>query len=129
MSLRRGNSGVSSSDTPEIISSEEQQKLIDDLKQQASSQTKTFRFYFYLLFLFIAGLFLVGFVCMTYYPWQLDHQRHFQSLIPVWAFQIYYLFSAYCFYVAAQLVNVRNSKIDFILVYYYFCFCLTSSES
>lgn len=93
-------------DAVEILSNEEQQKVIDELKLQAESQTGTVRTIFYVLFLGIAIIFGFCLIMTTYNPWSLQHQFHFKDLVPHWAFQVYYLFSAYCFIVAALLVKV-----------------------
>lgn len=102
--MKRASTSVK--ETVEILSNEEQQKIIDELKLQAESQTGSARTIFHILFLGIAAMFVFCLVLTTYLPWSIQHQFHFKDLVPHWAFQAYYLFSAYCFLVAALLVKV-----------------------
>lgn len=104
--MRSRANGPSNSEV-EILSTEEQQKVIDELKKEASQQSGFFRHVFFVIFMGVAIAFLI---CLGYsfvQPWSLMHQQHFKDKIPHAAFLLYYALSAYCFIVAGLLVKVR----------------------
>lgn len=92
----------------EILSTDQQEEVIEELRAQAASQTSTARFCFHVLFLGIALIFVVCIFFSARYPWVMDHQRHFKDILPHWGFQLYYATSAACFMIAALLVKVGN---------------------
>lgn len=102
----RSRANGPSNNEVEILSTEEQQKVIDELKTEASQQSGFFRNVFFVIFMGVAIAFLV---CLGYsfvQPWSLMHQQHFKDKIPHAAFLLYYALSAYCFIVAGLLVKV-----------------------
>lgn len=106
MRMRSRASGPASNEEVEILSTEEQQRVIDELKTEASRQSGFFRNVFYVIFMGVAIAFLI---CLGYsfvQPWGLLHQQHFKDKIPHAAFLLYYALSAYCFIVAGLLVKV-----------------------
>eukprot|EP01033_Poteriospumella_lacustris_P000102 gene102-gene273 len=101
----RSRANGPSNNEVEILSTEEQQKVIDELKTEASQQSGFFRNVFFVIFMGVAIAFLV---CLGYsfvQPWSLMHQQHFKDKIPHAAFLLYYALSAYCFIVAGLLVK------------------------
>jgi uncharacterized membrane protein YidH (DUF202 family) len=86
----------------------EQVKIIEEIKSQASSQSQSTRRLFALVFIVIAGIFVVCAVHTYYVPWKMEHQRHFQNILPQWKFLAYYLSSAFCFLMAASVVQVSS---------------------
>lgn len=104
MSMRsRGATGKSEE---EILSNEEQQKIIDDLKSQASQQSNLFRKVFSFIFFSIAAAFGICLCFSWYQPWIFLHQQHFKDKLPHAAFLVYYALSMYCFVIAGLLVKV-----------------------
>jgi hypothetical protein len=95
-------------DQIEPIDEQEQADIINELKSQALAQTQSFRNLFSIVFYGIAGIFCVCAVYTVYFPWEMQHQKHFQSLIPDWAFLGHYIGSVFCFVAAAMVVKVRN---------------------
>lgn len=107
----RSRGGQNLSEGNEILSNEEQQKIIDELKGEASKQASHFRGIFSFIFLSIAAIFGVCFGYCMYQPWGLLHQKHFIDKIPHNAFLLYYALSSYCFVVAGLLVKVPKKFI------------------
>lgn len=102
----RSRANGPSTNEVEILSTEDQQKVIDELKAEASQQSGFFRNAFFVIFMGVAFAFLI---CLGYsfvQPWGLMHQQHFKDKIPHAAFLLYYALSAYCFVVAGLLVKV-----------------------
>jgi hypothetical protein len=97
--------GATSKSEDEILSNEEQQKIIDDLKSEASNQSNYFRKVFSFIFMSIAAVFGICLCYSWYQPWGLYHQQHFVDKIPHAAFLAYYTLSMYCFVVAGLLVK------------------------
>ena len=96
----------------EPLDEQEQQHIIDDLKLQAAKQTQANRQVFSMLFYCIAAIFTVCAVYTLYYPWTMEHQRHFKELLPSWAFLSYYVGSAFWFVVAGMVAKVSFAVIS-----------------
>ena len=92
----------------EPLDEQEQQHVIDDLKQQALKQVEFNRQMFSLVFNCVAVIFVLCAVQTIYYPWTIQHQKHFQELLPTWAFLLYYGGSAFCFFVAGMVAKVSS---------------------
>ncbi len=90
----------------EPLDEQEQSQIIDELKAQALSQTQSFRNLFSFVFYLIAGIFCVCSIYTVYFPWEMQHQKHFQELVPHWAFLGHYVGSVFCFVAAAMVVKV-----------------------
>ena len=113
MSLRgnmknRGNSSSNIDGSNEVLTEEEQKKIIEDMKQEASQQADYFRKLFSLLFIIIALIFMIVAFLSFIRPFTLEHQRHFAELVPLEFFLIYYIGSAFCFIVAALVARVST---------------------
>lgn len=121
--------GATSKSEDEILSNEEQQKIIDDLKSEASNQSNYFRKVFSFIFMSIAAVFGICLCYSWYQPWGLYHQQHFVDKIPHVAFLAYYTLSMYCFVVAGLLVKVgfNYSSITSILLWHR-AFCFLSQD-
>lgn len=98
-----------SNDSSVVMSEEEQNKIIDDLKLEAQNQTKTIRYAFHIVFLVVALILFVCFFYTMYSPWEFEHQKHFKGLFKLEIFQVFYLCSGYCFFISAYLVQVERS--------------------
>jgi hypothetical protein len=90
----------------EPMDEQEQVRVINELKAQATTQTQQSRYQFSMLFMLFAGVFCISAVYSTFYPWQMEHQKHFQTILPHWIFVAHYMVSAFCFYVSALVVKV-----------------------
>lgn len=104
----RGNSSSNSDGNSEMLTEEEQKKIIEDMKQEASQQADYFRKLFSLLFIIIALIFIIIAFLSFIRPFTLEHQRHFAELVPLEFFLIYYIGSAFCFTVAALVARVST---------------------
>lgn len=111
----KGSSG-SNLATVVPIDEDEQTRIAEELKQQAASQSATTRTMFYYLYLVAA---LILFICLLYSifsPWEMDHQKVFQDIVPVYGFVSYYSASIYCCAIGAMIVKVgpyRTAMCDF----------------
>lgn len=92
----------------DILSEEDQQKVISELKEEASSQADYFRKVFFAIFITVSAVFLICLGYSFYWPWGLMHQQHFKDKVSHNAFLLYYALSAYCFLVAGLLVKVGS---------------------
>lgn len=110
-----GRSSPATNESVEILSNEEQQKVIDELKGEAATQSNIFRQIFSILFLVIAGLFCFCFGYSFNQPWALHHQIAFKDLVTHETFLAYYCLSAYCFVIASLLVRVSSSIVHLYL--------------
>lgn len=107
----RSRANQSSAEESDILSNEEQQKVIEQLRVEAVSQSGFFRNIFFLIFLSVALAFLICFGYSLTQPWSLSHQQHFRDKVPHNAFLLYYALSSYCFIVAGLLVKVATKFI------------------
>jgi len=91
----------------ELLDESEQDKIIDDLKQEAYSQSQWNREVFHYLYLAVSMLYVV---CMYYtyqIPYSMGHQRIFEDVVQIRSFYVFYTGSVYCSIVAAFIVKVR----------------------
>jgi uncharacterized membrane protein len=106
--MRRSNElDATEDETIPILSEEEQEKLINEVKDEANQQSDLFRNIFAGLFIVIGIIFIICGLITFNEPYKLEHQKHFRSLVPVEFFLIYYVGSAFCFGVAAAVARVR----------------------
>ena len=101
--MRKASSSIGDETQP--LDSEEQDKVIKDLHEEAEAQSSQDRAIFYFLFLCIGAILLSCLVYSFLYPFDMSHQAAFRDLVPHGAFQIYYVFSAICFFIAALVVK------------------------
>ncbi len=94
-------------DQIEPLDEQEQTQIIDELKSQAVAQTQSFRNLFSAVFYLIAAIFCACSIYTVYFPWEMQHQKHFQTLVPHWAFLGHYMGSVFCFVAAAMVVKVK----------------------
>lgn len=100
------NRGKSSPQEVSPIDEDEQSKIAEELKQQAANQALSTRSIFRYIFLVVA---LILFVCLLYSvlsPWEMDHQRHFKDILPIYGFFSYYAGSMYCYVISSMIVQV-----------------------
>lgn len=90
----------------EPLDEQDQQGVIDQLKEEARRQVEGNRNLFSMVFTAIAVIFVFCALYTLYYPWAIEHQRHFKELLPSWAFLAYYAGSAFCFLVAGMVAKV-----------------------
>lgn len=103
--INRG-SGKSSPQSVTPIDEDEQSKIAEELKQEAVKQALSTRSVFRYIFLVVA---LILFVCLLYSvfsPWEMDHQKLFQDILPIYGFFSYYCGSIYCYIIASMIVQV-----------------------
>lgn len=89
----------------ELLDESEQDKIIDDLKQEAYSQSQWNREVFHYLYLAVSMLYVV---CMYYtyqIPYSMGHQRIFEDVVQIRSFYVFYTGSVYCSIVAAFIVK------------------------
>jgi hypothetical protein len=122
--MRRSNElDATEDETIPILSEEEQEKIISEVKDEANLQSDLFRKIFSGLFIIIAVIFIICGLITFNEPYKMEHQKHFRSLVPVEFFLIYYVGSAFCFCVAAAVARV----IKLISAFYFhslMLFCL-----
>lgn len=89
------------------IDEDEQDKIASELKQQAAGQTSSIRTIFQYIFMVIV---LILFICLLYSafsPWEMEHQRVFLNVVPIYGFFSYYCGSMYCFAICGFIVKVQ----------------------
>ena len=91
------------------IDSNEQEEIIHSLKVAALVQSDNIRAMFTFVFAAISFLFVIFFVYGTFFPWHIRHASIFKELIVWEAFQIFYIVSAFNFYIAWSIVKVRKN--------------------
>ena len=96
----------------EPLDEQEQQVVIDQLKEEARRQVEGNRQLFSTVFTVIAVIFAFCALYTMYYPWTIEHQRHFKELLPTWAFLAYYAGSAFCFLVAGMVAKVSSLTVN-----------------
>lgn len=105
-------SNAKSADSADILDTNEQEKVVDELRLEAQRQTDKARSMFQVLLwtaaVGFAGCFISGF----WAPWAMDHEYVFRSLIPYELFQVYYFGSAITFSILAVIVKVHQCISD-----------------
>jgi hypothetical protein len=77
-----------------LLDSDEQATVVDELTQEATSQSRTYRFYFSILYCGIAMLMTAGFFHFMFRPWQSALEKRFQFKVPAICMAIHYIISA-----------------------------------
>ncbi|RYH08595.1 hypothetical protein EON65_40780 [archaeon] len=95
-------------DDEDVLDEAEQNKIIEDLTSQAAQLSSSTRKMFMILFIAISGAFFFCIVHSTNNPWSMEHQRHFREIVPHVLFQVYYAASAFCFAIAAVVIQVSK---------------------
>lgn len=94
----------------EILDSDEQERVIHDLKMQAWRQSSQARMLFSSIFFGLAALFAVIFVFSHINPWMASHQHAFRDLLPHSLFQIFYILTGINCLLVGLFVRVFSSK-------------------
>ena len=97
MKQRKG----SSSERSEILDDKEQEELVSLLRRDVDRQIKNARTYMHWVLLLLCVMMMTCLVYSSVHPLEMEHQVHFEDKIPHWAFQLYYVLSAACFFFAA----------------------------
>jgi len=102
------NSGKNSPvETAAPIDEDEQTKIAEEIKTQTDKQYVTTRSVFRYLFVIIAVILFVCLLYTVFSPYQMEHQKHFKDLIPLYGFFSYYCGSIYCYVICSFIVQVR----------------------
>ena len=92
----------------ELLDESEQDKIIDDLKQEAHSQSRWNREVFHYLYLAVSMLYVVCLYYTYHIPYSMGHQRIFEEVVQIRSFYVFYTGSVYCSIVAAFIVKVLH---------------------
>jgi hypothetical protein len=90
------------------IDSDEQEKILISLNEAAIRQSFQIRNIFFYLYLAIAGILLVCLFYTIASPFQMQHQKHFEYLVQIEIFYLFYVSSAYTFMIGALIAKVRR---------------------
>jgi len=105
--FKRNNSGKNSPiEEVSPIDEDEQTKIAEEIKKQADSQSATTRSIFRYLFVAIAVIHAVCFLYSIFYPYKMEHQKHFRDLVPIYGFTSSYCGSIYCYIISSLIVQV-----------------------
>ena len=94
------------SSTP--ISEEEQSKILEDLRVQALIQSKNTRYIFNIIFLALFVLMLILLGNSIVYPWQMEHQKHFENISNIVSFIGLYSVTGLGFIASSLIASVSN---------------------
>jgi len=86
----------------------EQEKIANDLLSEALQSSQRMRFLYFVVYIFIACIFVALIVQGCIDPLLLSHQRVFRAYISHFYFQIHYVVSAICFAVIAFVLKVSE---------------------
>jgi len=92
----------------QLLDESEQDKIIDDLKQEANNQSRWNRVVFHYLYLAVSMLYVVCLYYTYQIPYSMGHQRIFKDFVPIRYFYLFYAGSVYCSIVAAFIVQVPH---------------------
>jgi hypothetical protein len=106
MSFRRTSSDKLGENDSLLLDEDEQNRLTEELKNEAANQSNLQRKMFYFAFCAVAAIFLVCFIFSVLFPWEMNHQVHFKEQFPHYWFLMFYVGSMYSFGVAAAIVKV-----------------------
>jgi hypothetical protein len=104
---RSGKNGSTSPNQAVPIDEDEQSKIADDLKAQALKQTATTKSVFYYIYVTVAMIFLFCISYTVFYPYQLEHQRVFEGIVPLYGFLAFYAGSIFCYIVSSMIIKVK----------------------
>lgn len=105
--FKRNNSGKNSPiEEVSPIDEDEQSKIAEEIKKQADSQSVTTRSIFRYLFVAIAVIHAVCFLYSIFFPYTMEHQKHFVDLVPIYGFISSYCGSIYCYIISSLIVQV-----------------------
>ena len=99
---------VPSEASNEPLDSDEQDKIITELREQAIAQAEWAKSVLFYLFLMIAIGFAIMSVATILSPWQISHQSVFKDLLSIEVFEVYYAVSSINTAVLAFAVKVLN---------------------
>ncbi|KAJ1421889.1 hypothetical protein B484DRAFT_399326 [Ochromonadaceae sp. CCMP2298] len=87
------------------IDSDEQENIMMQLKADAITQSLQIRNIFFFLYLAIAGIMIVCIFYTIAAPYHMQHQKHFEYLVQIEIFYLFYASSAYTFIVGAFIAK------------------------
>ena len=105
---KRKVSSKGNEEVVEPLDNTEQDKIVQDLIQEANKNSNTTRKYFYWIYNAIALIFIGLLSYSSSYPMDMSHQQVFESLIPHYVFQVFYALSVVLFYSLAQFIRVSD---------------------
>lgn len=91
-----------------ILSEEEQSKVLEDLRYEASMQNQFTRKAFAFLFYLVAIILTTTVIYSALFPWELQHQKPFEHIISNKIFELFYCGSIYCVLVASLIVDLSH---------------------
>ncbi len=107
--FKRNNCGKGSpTEEASPIDEDEQAKIAEEIKKQADSQSVSTRSIFRYLFVAIVVIHIVCLVYTVFSPYEMQHQKHFKDLIPLYGFFSSYCGSIYCYTISSLIVQVCN---------------------
>lgn len=90
----------------EILTSDEQERLLQELRDSMASQNRTIRAGFSVIFSVVAAIYCFCFVSFAYEPWSLVHQQRFEFIVAAPALMGYYAVSCYVFVLSTVICQV-----------------------
>ena len=88
------------------IDDDEQVKIITELREKAANHATSTRFWFCNIFRVIAVLLHITLLYSFWFPWSLEHQKHFEGIVPHRLFQAFYVVSIYIAITASEIMKV-----------------------
>mmetsp|Transcript_45665 Transcript_45665/g.79845 ORF Transcript_45665/g.79845 Transcript_45665/m.79845 type:complete len:186 (-) Transcript_45665:88-645(-) len=115
--FKRNNSGKNSPiEEVSPIDEDEQSKIAEEIKKQADSQSVTTRSIFRYLFVAIAVIHAVCFLYSIFFPYTMEHQKHFVDLVPIYGFVSSYCGSIYCYIISSLIVQGSLQRVHPVLL-------------
>jgi hypothetical protein len=104
--MKRSGSGSKDADDAEILSPEEQDKVIRIMKEEMESHNRFIRSAFTVVFSGVALVFLFCLAAFLHEPWTMVHQQRFEGQVSAISMMIYYGVSAVAFAISAAICKV-----------------------
>lgn len=109
--MKRGTSAERDqlSSAVEVLTSDEQDRVIQELHDTMAAQNRTIRLAFGVIFCFVAAIYCFCLLAFLHEPWSLVHQQRFEFTVAPSLLMSYYAISCAVFVVAALVCQVSSS--------------------
>jgi hypothetical protein len=96
-------------DEIDLLDTNEQLELVDQLKREAARQGSISRRIFFVLFCLLGAIYVALFLQFYFEPWWMVHQEIFQPLVPKYIFLAFYALSVYISF-ASSVISLYGTR-------------------
>ena len=101
--------------TGELLDQDEQQRVVDELLAEAQQISSSGRKWFRVIYVFLGVLFFTLLGESFVRPFEMNHQRVFENLVPHIFFQVYYVCMCACFLLGGYAIHSGLQAVPRIL--------------